>query len=245
VQEEQQTVQTADGPMATWVFRGDKAGPVPAVIVFMDAGGVRESMKIIARRIAGEGYLVLLPDLYHRQGPVAPFDFKTVFTNEPELARLMGLVRSMNPRHVATDVRGLLALLDGRADVREKQIGVTGYCMGAGLAIHAAAAFPDSIRAVAAYHGARMHTDAPESPHQVLDKIRARLYIAPAGIDPHFPPEELERLKGALKAAGTNHVVEVYEGVRHGYAVSDHPAYDPPAAERHMDKLLALFRETL
>ncbi len=91
----------------------------------------------------------------------------------------------------------------------------------------------------------RLATDAPDSPHLLIPKIKAKIYIGIAGIDPHFTPEEKARLETALKTAKIDYTMEVYENVRHGFAVDDHPAYDKPAADRHWEKLLELFQETL
>lgn len=238
-------VTTRDGRMPTDVFRPAGAASLPAAIFYMDAGGIRPSMTAMARRLASNGFVVALPDLYYRQGKIAPFDFKTVFNGGPERDRLMGLIATLNADKVNSDTAGLLAHLDTRPDLTGKAVGATGYCMGGRYALLAAAAFPERFAAVAAFHASRLAVDQPDSPHRLADRIRARVYVAPAGIDPGFTPEERARLESALTQAKVRHTIEVYEGVHHGYAVPDFPVFDSAAAERHWTRLVALFRESL
>ena len=117
--------------------------------------------------------------------------------------------------------------------------------MGAGLALRAAGAYPDRIVAVGGFHGGRLATDAPDSPHLLAPRIKAKVYVAGADEDAGFPPEQADRLRKALTAAGVENTVEIYAGARHGYAPPDMPVYDEAAAERHWRALLALLHDTL
>ena len=124
-------------------------------------------------------------------------------------------------------------------------IAAVGYCMGGGRALNAAAAYPDRIRAAASFHGGNLASDAPDSPHQNAAKIRARVYVGVAGVDRSFPPEQSARLAEALRRAEVDHVIENYVGMGHGWAVSDHGAYDRSGADRHWKRLATLFEEAL
>jgi len=151
--------------------------------------------------------------------------------------------RSISPRRSRTRPRG--DWLARQARVKGEKVGVTGYCMGAGIALRAAGTFPDRIVAVGGFHGGRLATDEPDSPHLLARKIKAKVYIGGADEDAGFPPEQVDRLREALTAAGVENTVEIYVGARHGYAPPDMPVYNKEAAERHWRELLKLLKETL
>ena len=132
----------------------------------------------------------------------------------------------------------------GRTEVGGSGVGTTGYCMGGGHSLTAAARYPQRIAAAASFHGGRLVTDAPDSPHKVVDRIAGRVYVAGAEDDDSFTPEDAEALDRALAAAGVDHVVETYPA-RHGFAVPDNPTFDPAAAERHWAALGDLYAATL
>ena len=117
--------------------------------------------------------------------------------------------------------------------------------MGAGIALRAAGLYPDKVAAVGGFHGGRLATDAPNSPHLLAPRIKARVYIGGADEDAGFPREQADRLRAALTAAGVVNTVEIYQGAHHGYAPRDMPAYDEAAAERHWRELFTLLDETL
>jgi carboxymethylenebutenolidase len=197
----------------------------------------------MAQRLADGGYVVLLPNLFYRAGPYAPFDGATVFNGGPERERLMKLTGSTNNRLAMRDTAAYLDYLARQPSVLGSKVGCTGYCMGGRFALLAAGTYPDRVGAAASFHGASLATDAPDSPHLLAGNIRASVYVGVAGIDPHFPDSEKDRLKTALETAGVRHQVEVYPGARHGFTMTDLPAYDRDAAERHWERLLALLRD--
>jgi carboxymethylenebutenolidase len=235
-------IKTKDGAAPCHFFSPPQNGNRPAVIFYMDAIGLRPALFDMAERLASNGYHVLLPDLYYRSGPVKPFDAATVFKGGPELDRLMSLHKSINNKLVMEDTASFLDFLGCQPSVAGQKIGCVGYCMGGAFALSAAGTFPDRIAAAASLHGARLATDQPDSPHLLAPKMRAGVYVGVAGIDPHFTPEEKQRLESALQAAGVEHEVEVYPAVKHGFAVNDTPVYDRPASERHWQQILKLFR---
>jgi carboxymethylenebutenolidase len=212
----------------------------------MDAPAIRPALFSMAERLAGYGYAVLLPDMFWRAGPYAPIDVKAVFGDEAKRREVFGkLMGSTNAEKAMRDTGAFLDWLGKRQDVKAGKVGVTGYCMGAGIALRAAATYPDRIGAVGGFHGGRLATDEPDSPHLLAPKIRARVYIGGADEDAGFPPEQADRLREALTAAGVDNTVEIYAGARHGYAPPDMPVYDEAAAERHWNELSKLLDETL
>jgi carboxymethylenebutenolidase len=216
------------------------------VVLYTDAFGVRPSMHDMAGRLARLGHVVLLPDVFHRAGDYPPFDKATVWTDPPERDRLMALIRSLTPERVRADAAAWLDALAARREVRADRVGVVGYCMGGRLSFLTAAMHPERIRAAASFHGGGLVTDGPESPHLLAARVKASVYLAVADGDRGCTPEHQGALATALAAADVPYCLELYQGKRHGFAVSDHAgAYDPDACERHWRRLEAFFRETL
>lgn len=239
-------VETEDGTMNTWVYRPSVgAGPWPVVIVYMDGLGIRDALCAMAQRLAGRGYVVLLPNMYYRAGAYTPFDPATVFSDQAERERLMGLVRSVKPDAAMRDTATLLRVIDGLPDVEGRGVGCVGYCLGGFLTMHAAIAHPDRVAAAASIHGGWLVTDAPDSHHAHAEKIRARVYVGVAESDHNLATENTDRLRSALDAAGVHATVEVYPQARHGFAVTDLPVYDRDSAERHWQRVFDLFAKAL
>jgi carboxymethylenebutenolidase len=238
-------IKTPDGVMDARAIQPAATGRWPAVIMYMDAPGIRPGLVSMAERLASNGYYVLLPNLYYRSGPQAPLDPAIAFQEGPERQRMFALYQSINQTLVARDTAACLDFLSTQPAVDGPKVGCVGYCMGGGFALTAAGRHPDRVAAVGAFHAARLATDQPDSPHLLAPKMRASLYIGVAGIDPHFSDEERERLRAALQQAGAKFELEVYPDVRHGFAVSDVPVYDKDASERHWDCLLRLLRGSL
>jgi carboxymethylenebutenolidase len=238
-------IKTKDGIVPCHFFTPPEPGKRPAVIFYMDGIGIRPALCDMAERLAQNGYNVLLPNLYYRAGPMKPFDAATAFKEGPERDRLMPLVRALSHKMVMEDTASFLAFLDAQPSVAVGKIGCVGYCLGGGFTLSAAGTFPDRVAAAASLHGGRLATDQPDSPHLLASKMHAEIYVGIAGIDLHFTPEEKQRLESALQSAGVKHTVEVYADVKHGFAVNDTPVYDRPAAERHWEKILALFARNL
>ncbi len=240
-------LQTEDGTLDTNIFQptDTAAGKSwPAVVMYMDAFGIRPALGDMAQRLASHGYIVSLPNLYHRT-PFTPFDAKQVAVEGPERARFKGMVASINGPMVMRDTAAVLKHLDTLAAVTRSPLGALGYCMGGGYALAAAGTFPDRVAVAASFHGGALATDKPDSPHLLAPKMRARVYVGAAGIDPTFPDEQRQRLEAALVAAGVTHTIETYQNAKHGFAVNGHLVYDKEASERHWDTLLQLLHDTL
>jgi len=233
-------IRTRDGLCPSYVAHPAGSGPWPAVLVFMDGIGIRPAMLEIGERLAQYGYYVLLPDLYYRAGPYAPMDARAIFA-DPQQRRILSEKFSpvASPAHIMSDTRAFLEHLAAQPDVRPGGIGTTGYCMGGFMSLTAAGTFPERILASASYHGGRLATDAPDSPHRLAAKIRARIYIAGAIEDASFPDDMKERLAQALMHAGVDYRIETYPA-RHGWVPRDTPVHDVAATERHWESLIAL-----
>jgi carboxymethylenebutenolidase len=239
------TVPAPDGDCAATLHLPDGTGPWPAVLLYPDAGGVRETFLAMADRMSGLGYATLLPDVYYRSGRYRPFDLSTVFSDPGERERLMTLARSVTAEMVVGDAGAFLQFLAGRPEVTGTGVGTTGYCMGGRASLLAAAHHPDRVAAAASFHGGRLAADDdPGSPVRQAGAIRGTVYVAAAENDASCPPEQLTRLEKALAEAGVRHTIETYPAA-HGFAVPDNPTYDPAADDRHWRALEGLYGTAL
>jgi carboxymethylenebutenolidase len=245
VSESKINVKTADGNCDCYTYTAPSDVPAPAVILYMDGLGIRPDLRAMAQRLASNGYFVLLPNLFYRAGDYPAFNMATMLTDEAERNRMMALVQSVNNAGTMRDSIAFLEYLNNEPKVKGPKIGCVGYCMGGPLVLTAAGTFPDRVAAGASIHGANLANDRPDSPHLLAPKMRGKIYVAVAEIDPWLTPGETERLKAALEASKTNFTMEIYPGVQHGFAANGTPMYDRAAAERHWERILALFRETL
>lgn len=235
---EQIAIPTPEGTAPAWVYKPDGQGRWPGVIVLMDGPGMRPALHRMAERLAGHGYVVLLPDLFYRSGAYDPIDPKVVFTDKAlrEIHRERFMAKA-TPKAVMGDFPAFFAALDARDDVMPGGYGVTGYCMGGRLAMIAAGTYPERIVAVASYHGGGLANDTPTSPHRLADRMRAKVYVAGAIEDANFDDEQKARLIAALESAGVDHKVETYPA-RHGWVPDDMPVHDPAQAEHHWQTLI-------
>ncbi len=238
------TVTTPDGTCTVRLITPEGPGPWPGVVMFPDAGGVRDTFDEMAAHLAGFGYAVLLPDVYYRHGDWAPFDMATAFTDEDERKRLMSMIRSVTADSMAVDAGAYFDYLAGRPEVSGDTFGTTGYCMGGRTSLVVAGRRPERVAAAASFHGGGLVTDSADSPHLLADRIRAAVYVAGAENDASFTPVQAEQLDKALTAAGVEHTIETYPA-GHGFAVPDNPPYDADAAERHWTATREFFASTL
>jgi len=230
------SIPTSDGDARAFVFKPEGRGPWPAVIFYMDAPAIRPALFEMCERLASHGYYVLLPDMFWRIGPYEPINLKEVFASEEARRTVFGkFMSSTDPEKSTRDTGACLDWLEAQPDVKAGKVGCTGYCMGAALALRAAGNYPDRLAAAAGFHGGRLATDDPDSPHLLAPRIKAKVYVGGADADAGFPPEQ----------AGVSNTVEIYAGAHHGYAPPDMPVYNKDAAERHWRELLALLHETL
>jgi carboxymethylenebutenolidase len=237
-------IKTRDGNCPAYVFRPNGKGPWPAVLVFMDGVGIRPAMLELGERLATYGYFVLLPDLFYRAGPYEPMDH-TIFSDPEKRKMLMEkFIGPTTPEKVMSDTRAFIDYIAAQPDVKPGPIGTTGYCMGGLMSLTAAGTYPGEIVATASYHGGRLATDAPDSPHLLAPKMKSRVYVAGAIEDQGFPDDMKERLEKALTDAHVDHTIETYPA-KHGWVFRDLPVYDEAAAERHWKSLTDLMKAKL
>ena len=253
VNERDVEIKTADG-ICDAAFFAPATGTHPGVVVWPDAAGLRPSMRDIGRRLAGEGYAVLVPNPFYRIGKSPMFESAANidFSDAATRAKLGPLMGSVNAAGAAErDAAAYVAFLDAQAQVdRSRKVGVQGYCMGGALTFRTAASVPERIGGAASFHGGGLVTDKPDSPHRLIPKMHARVYVGVAANDDQRQPDAKDQLREAFAAAKVPAEVEVYPA-RHGWCVPDMPKeggtpiYSAPDAERAWGKLLALYRTAL
>ena len=238
-------IATGDGAMATFLCRPERHGPHAAIFLLMDAPGIRRELKDMARRLAAVGYCVLLPNLYYRHGPDTTFGPDVLTEGSAEHTRMRAIRTRMTIPPVMTDIAALLAFVDAEPAILSGPVGAHGYCMSGPYALVAAARFPDRIAAAASIYGTWLVSDAEESPHLTFRQTKAELYIACAEHDDLAPPAMVAELQQHFDGSGARGELEHYPGVHHGFAFPTRWCYDRPAAERHWERLFALYGRAL
>jgi len=235
-------IETRDGKVTTFITHPERGGPFAVIIFYMDAPAIREELRDMARRLGTSGYYVMLPNLYYRAGvmelgPINPDP------ESPERKRMFALMNSINIPLVMEDTKALLAYAEGDKAANTRIVGTVGYCMSGRYAVSAATHFAERVKAAASIYGTHLATEQDDSPHLAAAKTRAELYFACAETDIYAPAEIIEKLRAAMK--DTKNEVEIYPGTHHGFAFPKRPVYDRDAAERHWERLLALYRRNL
>jgi carboxymethylenebutenolidase len=238
-------IPTRDGAMESFICHPERGNAFPPVLMLMDAPGIREELHDMARRLATVGYYVVLPNLYYRAGRDSVFGPTVLEAGSPEHQRMRAIRTKMTIPPVMNDVADMMAFLDRQDAAQDGPIGTHGYCMSGPFSLAAAARFPDRIAAAASFYGTWLVSDAEESPHLTLGKAHAELYIGCAEHDDLAPLPMVDELRGLFVQSGAAGELEMYPGVHHGFGFPQRWCYDKPAAERHWERLIALYRRRL
>jgi carboxymethylenebutenolidase len=235
-------VAAPDGVADAYLAQPDDGGSAPAVLLIVDAYGLRSQIEEMADRIAARGFTVLAPNVFYRHGRAPVVSLEGIGDpdqREAVFGRVLPLVKGWTPEQAVRDGGSYLERLgDG-------PVAITGYCMGGRAGWHIAAAYPERVAALGGFHVGGLVTGEPDSPHHKAAQLRAEVYFGHADNDRGMTPENITTLDVALDEAGVRHETEVYRGATHGYTMADTPAYDETAAERHYDALFALLDRTL
>src|ERR1019366_5035627 len=242
--DQQIEIPTKDGHVTTFISHPERGGPFPVIIFYMDAPAIREELRDMARRLGTSGYYVMLPNLYYRSGvmelgPIPPDP------EAPERKKMFGYMNSINIPMMMEDTKALLAYAKGQSAANTGIVGTVGYCMSGRYAVNAATHFPECVKAAASIYGTQLATDQPDSPHLAGQKTKAELYFGCAETDIYAPQEIIDKVKQGIKDHSAHAEVEVYPGTHHGFAFPKRPVYHRDAAERHWERLLALYRRNL
>jgi carboxymethylenebutenolidase len=240
-------VKTEGGTAEAYLYTPSSgAGPWPGVIYLTDIMGIRPAFRQMAQRLADEGYIVLLPNVFYRGAKLPVLDFVPQMGDERTMKR-MGELRAALPNdRMGPDGADYADFLLAQKNVKGPVVGVVGYCFTGQMAVRAAAAAPDTVAAAASFHGGGLYTDQPDSPHLLLSKIKARLYFGHAVQDRSMPAETIAKFEAALKAWPGKSESETYEGALHGWCVPGRAeVYNEKQAERAFAKLTATLRAAL
>ena len=238
-------VSTPDGT-ADCHFVHPSSGAHPGVLIWPDALGLRPAFEQMGRRLAESGYAVLVVNPYYRteRAPVLPEGAS--FRDEATRKKIFPLMRSLSPETTVTDAKAFVGFLDSQEAVAgDRKMGTMGYCMGGSMTMRTAAALPERVGAGASFHGGRLVTDAPDSPHLLVGKMQARYLFAIAENDDEKDPGAKTVLREVFAAAGLPAEIEVYAGTLHGWCPPDSAVYNEAQAERAWSRLLSLFETAL
>jgi len=233
-------LSTADGKMDCFIAHPDGAGPFAPVVIYMDVPGIREELRDFARRLADDGFLSILPDLYYREGKVR-FDLSK---GEAEFKRMFATGSALSNEMVMRDTQGIIDYLS-TSSIASKAIGTVGYCMSGQFVLSAAGTFPDHIKATASLYGTRMVTEQPDSPHLLIPQITGELYLGFAEQDHYVEDFVVPELTKALNANATSYVLENHAGTDHGFCFPQRPTYVEAAAESVWSTMIELYRRNL
>jgi carboxymethylenebutenolidase len=246
VVEKDVTVKTSDGMCDAALFTPAAKGTYAAVLMWPDIMGLRPALRDMGRRLAAQGYVVLVPNPFYRsaKAPVVGDNFD--FSNPEQRAKLMGYRGAMTNDGIDHDAEAYLAFLDAQPQTsKTRKVGVQGYCMGGALSFRTAAAVPNRIGAVGSFHGGNgLVTDKPDSPHLLIAKTNAAYLICQAQNDDAQNPKMKDDLKAAFAAAGKTATVDVYQA-NHGWCVKGGAVYNEAEAERAWTNLSALYKTSL
>lgn len=240
-------IKTPDGICDAYVaWPGN--GSFPAVILYPDVSGPRPSIYKMAEKLASHGYYVLLPNIFYRfkNAPLVNLKLPMKTDRAPDAVNsVLSRFRDFEPELAMKDAGYFLDFLKHQKNVRDGKIGVVGYSMGGALAIRMASRYPEQVAAAASFHAGNLASEAKDSPHLELNKIKADLYIAHADNDKSMPTSQIERLKETLEKAEISYTAELYVGALHGFAMEDLPAFSQMALDRHWQNLLDLLNRNL
>jgi carboxymethylenebutenolidase len=240
--EKEVVVTTRYGHCPTFVACPDGPGPFPGIIFYMDAPGIREELRNMVRRIAREGYFVILPDMYYRLGSLR---FDVPRRNDEMVTVMLAAMRSLTNAMVMEDTAGIIGWLDAQDRCGTGPLGCVGYCMSGQHVTNAAAIFPHRIKAAASLYGVGIITDKDDSPHLRLDAIQGELYYAFAERDIHVPDHIAINLDKLLAKTGVKYEIKTFPGTDHGFAFPERPVYSTLAAEETWEKMFAMWERCL
>ena len=213
----------------------------------MDAPGIREELRDMARRLGTVGYFVMLPNLYYRTGREGGYgyDVAKIRSDNAEREKMFEVMRTLTNARVVSDTGPLLSYAVETPGCADGRVGCIGYCMSGQFVVSIGAAYSDDFAAIASFYGVGIVTDAEDSPHLNAHKIKGELYLSFASSDPWVPQPLVDSMPSIMENAGIDHRIEIYPDTEHGFAFPQRPVYVKAAAERHWERLFALFYRRL
>ncbi len=240
------SIRTKDGQCEAWEISPDKEGKFPAVLMYMDAIGIRPALLHLAQRIADRGFIVLLPNLFYRHKSLPIYDYPEKFEKEELNEKFFPLITpwkdALTHKLLIEDAEFYLKHLLTHPKVSGTKAGIVGYCFGVGHAIRSAATYPQKVGVVVGLHGGKLLTDEQTSPHSYLKFVQAKMYFGHADHDQSMPGPMIEKFEKALKEHALDFESEILIGAHHGYSQEDLPAFDTDASEKTFNKTIDLMK---
>ena len=235
------SIDTADGRMDVFVTYPREGRAHPVILFYMDAPGMREELRDMARRIAADGYFVVLPNLYYREIQTSSAEYAEIPAD-----RRIAYARHINNRLIMQDTEAILSYVESDPHADATSVGAVGYCMSGAFVFAAAGMYPARIKCAASIYGVNLVTESDDSPHLMADRVAGELYFACAEDDDYVPGEVIDKLEACLAGTTLNYRIDWYPGTRHGFAfVERADVYDRVSAERLWNRLFALFERNL
>jgi len=245
LRESEVSVKTPHGVSDSY-FVAPQAGHYPGVLMWTDIKGLRPAFKLMAKRLAMQGYAVLVPNPFYRDATHPVVGENASFADPDTRALLLGMAKKLTQDAAFSDAKAYVKYLDAHSSIdTSRKIGTLGYCMGGPLIMRTAGALPERIGAAASFHGGGLVTEKPDSPHLLIPQSSAKVLHAVAANDHERSPDTVPALKAAYAEAGRSAEIEVYEGTLHGWCPPDSQVYNEAAAEKAWARLLALFESAL
>ncbi len=241
-------IPTPDGVADAFVAFPDHHKRYPGILLFVDAIGLRPVIMEMAKQLAGEGYYVLVPNIFYRHGraPVIDVpDLSNAEARETFFQQLAPVMEALTTERALNDAGAYLAHLTAQREVDGGSVGMVGYCMGGVLAFRAAAEYPNEVTAVACFHPGPLVTEAADSLHLLASRLKAELYFGLAEQDDCMPPAAIAQLQQSLDDAKVSYASEVIQGTVHGFTMSDTAAFNPDGLKRHWERLIPFFDRAL
>lgn len=238
-------IKTSDGVSDGFLLQPAANGKWPGVMHLTDIGGIRPSQHEMARQLCEAGFVVLMPNIFYRFGRPPLIDLPVNMDDEKTKKRFGELRAALPLAGMERDGAAYVDFLAMHESVIAAKLGVVGYCFAGAMALRMAATRPEKIGAAASFHGGGLCSDASDSPHTVLPRVKARLYFGHAIEDRSMPKDAIEKLEKALASWGGKFESETYAGCRHGWTVPDSPVFNSDGAARAFSKLTAMFSAAL
>jgi len=246
VVEKDVNVPMASGVSDSALFYPEGKGPWPAVLVWTDILGLRPVFREMGRRLAAQGYVVLVPNPFYRNAKAPVVDGSFDFSKPEDRAKVMPLAAALTADANISDAKSYTTFLDAQPQTdKKKKMGVQGYCMGGPLTFRTAATRSDRIGAAATFHGGGLVTDKPDSPHLMIPQMKAEVLCCVADNDDKRDPAAKDKLKEAFASAHLKATVEVFDGCDHGWTVRGSQVYNEAGAERAWSELTDLYKRNL
>ena len=242
------SVETPDGTMECFSVHPETTGPHPAVILYMDAPGIREELRDFCRRIAGEGYYAFMPNMYYRPGTIE-FEYAELMSPETGAAtmkKMFAAMDSLSNELVMRDTRAMLDFLATQPAVKPGAKGCIGYCMSGQYVVSAAGCYPDDFMAAASLYGVGIVTKHSDSPHLLADKMKGELYLGFAETDEYVEDNVIPDLRAQLDEHGVDYRLDIWPGTQHGFCFPQRgDAYHEASAEQVWELVFDLFKRKL